>query len=351
MKALVCGYGRMGKCIHNGMQKLDFEVVAIDSYSEANKNFPETKFICTPEFEDIEKAINYFQPDILICSLPYHQLLKVAEYAIAKGIRYCDLGGRVDVSKKINDLAAKQAKKPVITDLGLAPGLVNILAEWGYSTVGEGVDTVNMFVGGLPEIKFNPPLNYAVTWSIDGLINEYKDNCEVLVDGELRSVAGMEGCQKVDFGLFEDENLEAFYTSGGAAHTIETMQERGVKNCSYKTIRYEGHRDLVKFLIRDCDLTSNCLESIFETGCQNQYGDIVLVKAEVKAKDLTWNKEVIVGYDHQFTAMQKSTSYSIASVAALMGEGKLDGNYNQLNYSDIPFEDFKNNLSKLGINI
>ena len=104
MKALVCGYGRMGKCIHNGMQKLGHEVVAIDSYSEANKNFPETKFICTPEFEDIEKAINYFQPDIIISSLPYHQLLKVAEYAIAKGIRYCDLGGRVDVSKKINDL-------------------------------------------------------------------------------------------------------------------------------------------------------------------------------------------------------------------------------------------------------
>ena len=65
----------------------------------------------------------------------------------------------------------------------------------------------------------------------------------------------------------------------------------------------------------------------------------------------SWNKEVIIGYDHEFTAMQKSTSYSIASVAALMGEGKLDGNYNQLNYSDIPFEDFKNNLSKLGINI
>ena len=94
-------------------------------------------------------------------------------------MRYCDLGGRVDVSQNINEAAKNHgpANVPVFTDLGLAPGWVNILAEVGCRQLHRQATTVRMMVGGLPDSKVNHPLDYVVTWSVYGLINEYKDDC------------------------------------------------------------------------------------------------------------------------------------------------------------------------------
>lgn len=360
-KALVCGVGRMGQCIVYAMDRLGYEVIGVDSWEGAAENVDPDKFIHTPELEDIKKAINHHSPDVVVSSLPYHQLKDVAFYCIDKGIRYCDLGGRVDVSADINKYAEEKASKPVFTDLGLAPGLVNILAEWGYSELHHKVHEVKIMVGGVPAMPTNPPLNYAVTWSVDGLINEYRDDCEVLKAGEIHKVAGMEGKEDVSFELLKNEKLEAFYTSGGASHTIRTMKDRGVKNCSYKTIRYEGHRDVVKFLIRNCDLDDKTLESIFLNGCPKDH-DVVLIKATVKGGNVTWNREVIIGYDLKFSAMQKSTAYSISAAAALMADGCFDNRVVEnrsgdiklplvLHYKDIPFDLFKDNLEKLGVTI
>ena len=100
-------------------------------------------------------------------------------WCVDNEVRYCDLGGRVDVSESINEWAGKKATRPVFTDLGLAPGWVNILAEQGYKELnGPADDThIEMMVGGLPDYleSSNNPLCYAVTWSVDGLINELKD--------------------------------------------------------------------------------------------------------------------------------------------------------------------------------
>ncbi len=343
------------------MDKLGFEVAGADSFEEAGRGLEQSVSFYSGNDCSIN-AIQDFDPDIVISSLPYHQLEEPAKYCIDNGVRYCDLGGRVDISNKINDHAKKHSTMPIFTDLGLAPGLVNILAEWGYSKVHSEVDEIKMMVGGLPAVKVNPPLNYAVTWSIDGLINEYKDDCVILENGEVISVEGMGGREKVSFELMGDEKLEAFYTSGGASHTIKTMKDRGVKNCNYKTIRYDGHRDIVRFLIRNAELCGECLESIFKNGCPDSNGDIVLVKAQVKSGDILWSKEVIIGYDKKFSAMQKATAFSIASVAAIMATGKLDGKKEQhrdywdeypknLAYADVPFDEFKNNLEKLEIKI
>lgn len=365
MRALVFGVGRMGTTIAYAMDKLGFTVIGVDSNVAAAENVPagrENSFLVIDDETDFQKCLETTSPDIVISSLPYHQTEPLAKTCVDLGIRYCDLGGRVDVSANINEYAKENASKPVMTDLGLAPGWVNILAEEGCRRVHGNVDGVKMMVGGLPAIPTNPPLNYAVTWSIDGLINEYRDDCEVLINGEVETVKGMEGLEEVNFGLLADEELEAFYTSGGAAHTIQTMKQRGVKNCSYKTIRYKGHRDAVRFLIRNADLSDECLDSVFKKGCCSSNGDIVLIKSEVVGGDLKWKKEIIVGYDNKFSAMQKSTAFSISSVAALMAEGIFDERTVQnrggdvklpvvLNYKDIPYDKFVKNLEKLDLKI
>ena len=116
---------------------------------------------------------------------------------------------------------------------------------------------------------------------------------------------------------------------------------------------------MVRLLIRNSELSKECLEDIFKS-CENHTGDVVLLKVEVSGGHVTWKKEIIVGYDMQFSAMQKSTAFSISSVAKLMAEGFFDDREVEnrggdiklpivLNYSDVPFDKFNKNMSDLGI--
>ena len=366
MNAVVLGIGRMGAAISWAMSQLGFNVCGVDSNPNAANNMPEGKnfdFLVsdnTKEFFD--KVFSEKKPDIVISSLPYHQTEQVAYWCINKGVRYCDLGGRVDVSLNINNYAKNHATVPVFTDLGLAPGWVNILAEEGYRNLyGQGNKmSVEMMVGGLPSyLESNKnPLRYGITWSVDGLINEYKDDCFILKDGEIQMVKGMDGLEDVETDSLG--KLEAFYTSGGASHSILSMKEKGVLNCSYKTLRYRGHRDIVKFLIRDCNLGREALNKIFLEGCGFANKDEVIIVAKVTKDNRVWREEKLINADNRFSAMQKATAFPISSVASLMAEGLFDNKKSQctshweyfdknLAYSDIPFDKFKNNLSKLGI--
>tara|TARA_B100000676_G_scaffold308903_1_gene370962 strand:- start:1716 stop:2813 length:1098 start_codon:yes stop_codon:yes gene_type:complete len=365
MRAYILGVGRMGTAIAYAMDKFGFHVVGMDTNPDAAENIPqeanqENVFFIVDDAQDICRGIGTAgDPDIVISSLPYHQTEIVGKWCVDNGVRYCDLGGRVDVSQNINDHAKEKATRPIFTDLGLAPGWVNILAEHGCKKVHSQIDSVKMMVGGLPAIPKNPPFNYTVTWSTDGLINEYRDDCLVLDNGEIKTVAGMDGKETV-YSKWLEQDLEAFFTSGGASHTIPDMQARGIKNCAYKTLRYEGHCDTVKLLIRNTDLNDESLANIFEKGCGKGEGDIVLIKAIVKSGDLTWDKEIIIGYDQKFSAMQKATAFSISSVAKMMAEGKFDDRKIQnrggdislpvvLKYSDICYEEFEKNLNELGL--
>ena len=360
----------MGTAIAWAMDKFGFHVIGMDTNPKAADNIPRkinlvdgktpnNEFFIVSDAEDICAGLEGQQkPDIVISSLPYHQTEIVGKWCIDHGVRYCDLGGRVDVSQNINEHANQKGRKPVFTDLGLAPGLVNILAEEARRET-RGAKSIEMFVGGLPQAmdRLNP-LKYECTWSIDGLINEYEDDCIVLKNGQKKVVKGMEGYQLVDF---EGEDLEAFYTSGGASHTINTMKNAGVENCSYKTLRYLGHRDIVRFLIRKSGLSSSELAKLFINGCpETEHGDRVLIHVNAENGPLKWKQYIEVLSDDKFSAMQKATAFSISSVAAIMAEGKLEGNKAQhrdyweqyspcLSYEDVPFLEFNNNLNKLGI--
>jgi len=358
----------MGTAIAYGMGKLGFNVTGLDTNPNAAKHIdlskPNNEFYAIKNAADICSFIRHDKPDIAISSLPYHQTEAVGKHCVDNGIRYCDLGGRVDVSQNINDYARRNATKPVFTDLGLAPGLVNILAEQGCREligVNEGA-SVEMMVGGLPDYleSANNPLRYKVTWSVDGLINEYRDDCIILENGQIKTVKGMSGVEQLETDSLG--KVEAFYTSGGASHSIYSMKERGVANCSYKTIRYKGHGDMVRFLIRDCNLDDETLNKIFVDGCGHASKDEVIVIAKVKKANKTWRKEKLIKSDDQFSAMQKATAFSICSVATIMAKGEMEGNKEQhrdywekynvaLSYADVPFDKFHSNLNKLGIDI
>ena len=313
----VIGLGQMGRVIAWAMQSLGHSLVLVDCYKESrslckgllDEYLPDNGHI----FANDKTAL--LECSIVISALPYHQNSKVAKLCIDNGIRYCDLGGNVDVSEEINKYAAKGVS-PVMTDLGLAPGWVNIVAEHLYrqksvELEGKAPERIDMMVGGLPKDPHNF-LKYSCTWSYDGLINEYKDGCEILSGKAKKNVPGMEGLKHVKTKL---GTLEAFYTSGGMSHTMGLMERRGVKNCSYRTLRYVGHRDIVRFLIRDCDLDHKTLVNIFKTTCPPQ-DDVVIMRAE--ADDMVYER--VVWGDNRFSAMQKCTTFPIAAAADLILE-------------------------------
>ena len=361
MKAAIFGIGRMGQAIGYAMDKLGYELVVFEPVRECIGALEELVDKNIKHYDKLDvKALIGAEPDIVISSLPYHQTKDVADVCIKSGLRYCDLGGRVDVSTEINNHAREVATAPVFTDLGLAPGWVNILAEQGYKRVHDASD-VKMMVGGIPLKRPVGPLRYFMTWSLDGLLNEYRDDCEVLIDGEIQVVPGLSHLENIDPEWEGCVMFEAFCTSGGAAHTTRRMQQRGVRNCVYKTLRWSGHHQLIDFFMNKCKFDDDTLKSLLETSAEYETckDDVVVVMVEVKNDSgLTWKREYVVENDETFTAMQKSTAFSISSVASLMAQGVFDNraverrgyidNLPQvLEYSDVPGDEFTKILDSL----
>ena len=367
MVAVVLGAGKMGRAISYALHQISADVIVVDKdvdmLHEALK-FCDNHIAGELVEDNLSDILDARNPDVVISSLPYFANKEASKIVIDKGINWCDLGGRVDVSEWINCYASEHATARVFTDLGLAPGWVNIMAEEGARQIHRQVDDVEIAVGGLPaEDTGDNPLNYKITWSIDGLINEYRDDCIALMDGEIIEVKGMDGLESISLNCSDDDSVqfEKFYTSGGASHTINAMKERGVQNCSYKTIRYAGHCNIVKHLVFECGLEEEALRNIFES-CGVASKDVVLMTAKVKGGDVTWYKENAVFSDEKFSAMQKCTAFPIVAVGSLMAQGWFDKDKSQhrdystpydkvLTYSDVPYDEFLNQLRVLGLEI
>lgn len=336
--AVICGAGKMGIAIGYAMKKLGFNLLVVEKDQENINRFKLLNGDCDSYFDYNEIKSN---ADIVISALPYTENVELASWAIANKLRYCDLGGSVPVSKKIKDLS-QSAKNPVMTDLGLAPGWINLIAEELYKQLPKA-DTVKMMVGGIPAKPVQEdPLNYIETWSIEGLLNEYVDYCELLEDGNYLTVKGLSGIENV---VIDSLELEAFCTSGASASSIFVMKERGVKNCFYKTLRWRGHANLMKYLlsIKDKNIIRQCLKK------SNEYHtkDMVVMTAIVsKNNDIKLQKTIRINADSRFTAMQIATAFPLAAAAKEIADGKLD-DYKYVTYADLDMLSFNKNLDIL----
>lgn len=192
--------------------------------------------------------------DYVVCMLPFDLVAGVAEDAAAAGVHYFDVTEDVRATDAVKALAARGAmKSALVPQCGLAPGYIAIAAH-AVTREFQHVDDLMLRVGALPQYPTNA-LKYNVTWSTAGVVNEYCEPCNVMLDGKLVKVPALEG---LEWFSFEGVEYEAFYTSGGVGSLIETLQGEGKVGAStrlaYKTIRYPGHRDLMKFLLQDLRL-------------------------------------------------------------------------------------------------
>jgi saccharopine dehydrogenase-like NADP-dependent oxidoreductase len=208
----------------------------------------------------------------VLSAAPYHATRLIAEAAKAGGAHYLDLTEDVASTRAVKQLAAG-ARTAFIPQCGLAPGFITIVAA-DLASRFDSLNDVRMRVGALPEFPSNA-LNYNLTWSTDGVINEYCEPCEAIVNGQLRETQPLEELE--EFSL-DGILYEAFNTSGGLGTLCETLAGK-VRNLNYRTIRYPGHAAIMKALLNDLRLRDRreLLKDILENAVPITLQDVVIV--------------------------------------------------------------------------
>jgi saccharopine dehydrogenase-like NADP-dependent oxidoreductase len=208
----------------------------------------------------------------VISCAPFTANPLIAERARAGELHYLDLTEDVAVTRRVGALA-EGASRAFIPQCGLAPGFITIVANHLIGPMSE-VHDLRMRVGALPRFPSNQ-LKYNLTWSTEGLINEYIHDCDALVDGELARVPALEHLERI---TVDGVQYEAFNTSGGVGSLAATLRGRA-RNVGYKTIRYPGHNALIKFLMEDLRMREHPgeLRKIFERALPATAQDQVVV--------------------------------------------------------------------------
>jgi saccharopine dehydrogenase-like NADP-dependent oxidoreductase len=264
--------------------------------------------------------------DIVLSATPYSLTSTVAEGAKRARAHYLDLTEDVETTRLIKKLA-EGAQTAFIPQCGLAPGFISIVAH-DLASKFEKLREVQMRVGALPVFPHNA-LKYNLTWSTDGLINEYCNPCESIRDGRRGEVPALE---EVEAFSLDGTEYEAFNTSGGLGTLCDTLEGK-VENLNYKTVRYPGHRDIVKMLVRDLRLgmRREILKDVLETAIPITYQDVVLIFVTVsgwmegRLTQESYAKKIYsqkVG-DRLMSAIQVTTATGICAMCDLLVEGKL----------------------------
>ena len=215
----------------------------------------------------------------VLSAAPFHLTTRIAQAAKTAGAHYLDLTEDVASTRVVKQLA-QDAGTAFIPQCGLAPGFITIVANDLAARFDDLLD-VRMRVGALPKYPSNA-LNYNLTWSTDGVINEYCEPCEAIVDGELRETPPLE---ELEAFALDGVAYEAFNTSGGLGTLCETLRGR-VRNLNYRTIRYPGHAAIMKALLHDLGLRErrDVLKDILEHALPATLQDVVIVFVTVSGR-------------------------------------------------------------------
>lgn len=266
--------------------------------------------------------------DVTLSACPFFLTPPIARAAKKAGSHYFDLTEDVASTRVVKQLA-EDATTAFVPQCGLAPGFISIVANELASRF-DTLRDVHMRVGALPIFPSNA-LKYNLTWSTDGLINEYCNPCEAIVDGQRREVSALE---EVEHFSLDGIDYEAFNTSGGLGSLCETLAGK-VQNLNYKTVRYPGHRDIIKMLVRDLQLgmpdRRPILKEVLENSIPITKQDVVLVFVSVcgmregRLEQETYAKKI---YSQRvngelLSAIQLTTAAGICAMVDLVMQGGL----------------------------
>jgi lysine 6-dehydrogenase len=377
MKMLVLGAGLQGSaCAYDLLQSPEVEEVRladirINELEPFLAPYSGHRLIPTPlDVRDIDAVFGLMQDsDAVMSALPYYFNYDMAVCAVDAGVHFCDLGGNTEIVFKQKTLheRARAEEVSVVPDCGLAPGMVNILAEYGIRQLDQ-VDAVRIYVGGLPQNP-EPPLNYQIVYSLEGVLDYYTTLSWVLRNGKRTRVKALSEREAVQFGD-PIGTLEAFHTAGGLS-TMAFRYEGRIPTMEYKTLRYPGHAALME-AIRELgllDLNPVDVKGMHVTPREVFIATVgprlhklngrdlvalrVAVQGSKSGRPKTVAFELLDYFDAKrgISAMERATGFSLAITGVMQVRQQVAGAGVLTPDEAIPAELYIAELAKRGINI
>src|SRR5687768_790141 len=346
---LLVGAGKIGTAIARFLSASgDFDVLVADQDQQALNRVGKMAEVQLTQLDvsnpaALSRAMQNRQS--VVSAVSFNVNPTIAQAALEAGASYFDLTEDVATTKAIRKIAKQAGKGQVfMPQCGLAPGFVSIAANHlaqGF----ERLEEVRLRVGALPQFPTNE-MKYNLTWSTDGLINEYGNPCEAIHEGKMIEVLPLEGLEH--FSL-DGVDYEAFNTSGGVGTLCETLKGK-VRTLNYKTIRYRGHRDLMAFLLNELRLNDRraVLKDILENAVPITVQDVVLIFCTVSGWrnghliQVTDARKIYHGdcFGGSYSAIQITTAAGLCAVLDLHTHGKLPTTKGFVRQEEVRLDDF-----------
>lgn len=331
-RVLLLGAGKIGRMIAHLLAATgDYQLTVADAVAPALERFKPQSMLRTLVIDaaneaELRSAIGAHDSVISALSFQYNPLL--ARVAVELGVNYFDLTEDVETTRRVREIAERvHSDRVVMPQCGLAPGFISIVANHLAKRF-ESLDSVHMRVGALPQFPTGV-FKYNLTWSTDGLINEYCNPCEAIHAGRRMELLPLEGLEHFSV---DGVRYEAFNTSGGLGTLCDSLEGR-VQELNYKTIRYVGHREFAAFLVHELQLSQHrqMFKEILEQAIPVTFQDLVVIFCTVTGQrggqrvQLSDARKIysrnLDGED--WSAIQITTGSSVCAALDLMREGKL----------------------------
>ncbi len=346
---IVIGAGKIGSTIASLLASAgDYQITLADRSAEILGRLDRNEHIrcVTADVEDSSELVDLLNGQFAVLNAaPFHLTTMVAEAARAARTHYLDLTEDVASMRRVRELAV-DASTAFVPQCGLAPGFVSIVA-FDMAKGFEVLDSVKLRVGALPQYPSNA-LNYNLTWSTDGVINEYCEPCEAIVDGVRHEVTALQ--EREEFSL-DGVLYEGFNTSGGLGTLCDTLEGK-VRTLNYRTIRYPGHAAIMRALLNDLRLRDrrHVLKDILEHAVPTTLQDVVIIFVTVSGRkkgqfvqETYANKIYSRDVDGRtLSAIQVTTSAAICTVLDLLVSEQLPQS-GFIRQEDVPLKLFLDN--------
>lgn len=282
---VVAGAGKVG-CTVAILLALSgrYKVVLIDSQLEHATHLIKsiqpsnliTQQLDINDHDTLIKLVKENNSQAIVSCLPYFCNPQIAQFSKDQKLVYFDLTEDCSTVEFIKQIT-QNSNAVFVPQCGLAPGFINIIANHLMKKF-DHIEDVKLRCGALPAHSSNA-LQYSLNWSTDGLINEYGNPCQAVVDGEEQQLAPLENLEELQI---DGATYEVFNTSGGIGSLVDSYLGK-VKNLNYRTIRYPGHCEKMRFLMQGLKLNEDrqTLRMILEKAIPSSKDDVVIVYVSV----------------------------------------------------------------------
>jgi saccharopine dehydrogenase-like NADP-dependent oxidoreductase len=335
-KIIVLGAGLVGAPMALDLAAdSNFRVTVADISKDALARFRGNTNITTI-CSDLSKKENIValvkDQDLVLSAVPGHLGFQTLQTVIEAGKNVIDIAFFAEDMFEL-DALAREKNVVAISDMGVAPGMSNVLI--GY--VDHLLDTTSravIYVGGLPQVR-TLPYEYKAVFSPIDVIEEYTRPARFVSDGKLVTRPALTDAELMEFP--EVGTLEAF-NSDGLRSLAKTI------NCPEmieKTLRYPGHIDKMLLLrdtgffdttpveingqsIRPIDLTCKLLFPIWKL----KPGDAdltvmrIIVEGTKAGKRIRYTYDLLDKYDPKsgVHSMARTTGYAATMAVRLIAE-------------------------------